>query len=116
MPVNFFSRIKQLFSKIWFLWAVCLLFNIIAFLVIFYKIHPGEKVITLRYNVLAGVQWYGKSRNLYSIPSVGLIIALVNFILYCVLKKTDYFLNSLIIFATLCVQLVLLFSVLLLVK
>ena len=90
--------------------------DIITFLVIFYKIHPGDKTIALHYNVVAGVEWYGKSSNLYFIPGTGLIITFVNFILYNVLKKTDYFLDFLIIFATACVQAVLLFAVLLLAK
>ncbi len=110
MPGGWFNQIKRFFSKVWLLWAICLLINIITFLVIFYKIHPGNKTIALRYNVLAGVQWYGKSGNLYYIPGIGLVVTLANFILYGVLKKTDYLFNFLIIFAAICVQLVLLFS------
>ncbi len=116
MAINFLSRIKQFFSKVWFLWAVCLIFNIITFLAVLYKIHSGDKVVALHYNVLAGVEWYGKAKNLYFIPGTGLIITFVNFILYSFLEKTDYFYNLLAIFATLCVQAILLFSVLLLAK
>ena len=62
---TWFEKLKAYFSEIWFLWTLCLVLNIITFLFIFFKIHPGDKTLALHYNVLIGVQWYGKGKNLY---------------------------------------------------
>lgn len=102
------EKLSQYYSKIWFLWAVCLAANIITFLFIYFKIHPGAKTLALHYNVLVGVEWYGKGANLYLIPGVGLAITAVNFTLYKALKNDDNFLSYLTVFISLCVQVILL--------
>ncbi len=110
------EKVKTALTNIWFLWALCLILNIITFLFIYYKIHPGDKILALHYNVLAGVEWYGTGKNLYFIPEVGLSITGINFILYRALKNNGAFFSFLAIFTSLCVQLVLFFSILFLAR
>jgi hypothetical protein len=106
------EKIRNYLSDIWFLWGVCLLANIITFLFVYFKIHPGNKILALHYNVLVGVEWYGKGRNLYFIPAVGLIISAVNFVLYKAFETRENFLPFLTVFVSLCVQVILFVAVL----
>jgi len=95
-----------------FLWALCLIFNIITFLFIYYKIIPSGKTFALKFNVIVGVEWYGKGYNLYQIPAIGLAITALNYSLSRILRHKADFLAAYTIFVTLAVQLLLLFSVL----
>jgi hypothetical protein len=107
MPSETFQKIKLYLTDIWFLWGLCLLFNIITFLFIFFKIHPSSGTLALHYNVLVGVEWYGKGVNLYFIPAVGLLISAVNFVLYRAIKDNADFLPFLTVFVSLCAQIIL---------
>ena len=89
--MNYFGTIKNYFRNVWFLWALCVALNIITFLFLYFKIHPGQKTLALHYNVLVGVDWYGSGKNLYFIPSVGLAILIVNFVLYRSIKNRQDF-------------------------
>ena len=108
MTLTSAEKIRIWLSNVWFLWALCLIFNIITFLFIYFKIHPGNKTLALHYNVLVGVEWYGKGKNLYLIPGVGLAISAVNFLLYKTLKDDKFFLSQLTIFVSICAQIILL--------
>lgn len=110
------NELKKYFSNVWFLWGVCLIFNIITFLFIYFKIHPGGQTLALRYNILVGVEWYGRGSNLYLIPGVGLIISGVNFILFKALKNNEDFYSALTVFASFSVQLVLFIAAVFLAK
>jgi hypothetical protein len=112
MRILFKEKLKSYFSNIWFLWALCLILNIITFLVLYLKIHPGNKTLALHYNVLTGVEWYGKGANLYFIPGAGLAILAANFILYKATSDDQNFFSALAAFASLCAQLILLTAVL----
>jgi hypothetical protein len=116
MTLNWAEKVKTWISNVWFLWGLCLIFNIITFLFIFFKIHPGDKTLALHYNVLVGVQWYGKGKNLYFIPAVGLAISAVNFTLYKALRDDKFFLSQLTIFVSLCAQIILLAAALFLAR
>jgi hypothetical protein len=116
MTLGFAEKIRIWLSNVWFLWALCLIFNIITFLFIFFKIHPGDKTLALHYNVLIGVQWYGKGKNLYFIPVAGLAISAVNFILYKTLRDNKIFLSQLTVFVSFCAQIILLAAALFLSK
>lgn len=110
------EKVYKYLSDIWFLWGVCLTLNIITFLVLFFKIHPGSRTLALHYNVLVGVEWYGRGGDLYFIPGVGLAISAVNFSLYKALKDSKNFLSFLTVFTSLCAEIILLAAVLFLVK
>lgn len=110
MTLTWAEKLKFYLTNIWFLWGVCLCLNIITFLFILFKIHPGNKTLALHYNVLVGVEWYGKGRNLYFIPGVALLISAVNFVLYKKLKDDEVFLSVLTVFVSICAQIILLLS------
>lgn len=112
MSLTWANKLKISFGNIWFLWALCLVFNIITFLFLYFKIHPGNKTLALHYNVLVGVEWYGRGKNLYFIPGVGLAISSINFILYRAFKTYDNFLPFLCVFVSLSAQIILLAAVL----
>ena len=57
----------------------------------FFQNSPRTQNLALHYNVLVGVEWYGKGRNLYFIPGIGLAITAVNFTLYRALKDNRFF-------------------------
>lgn len=107
---------KKYFSSIWFLWGICLTINIITFFFIYFKIHPGKQNLALHYNVLVGVEWYGKGRNLYFIPGIGLAISAVNYILYRPLRDNRFFLSELTAYVSLFVQIILLIAAMFLAK
>ncbi len=99
-----------------FLWALVYCLNIITFLVILYKISPGNKNLVLKYNILVGVEWYGKGKNLYLIPFAALCISTINAVIYKKFKNNEHFYSSLIIFVSLLVQLIFLFAIMLLTR
>jgi hypothetical protein len=106
----------DILKRVWFLWALCLIFNIITLLLIVYKIHPSGKILALHYNVILGVDWYGPGNNLYQIPAAGFFITLLNFIFFKNFKPTEMFYAGLIPGATLVVQVILLFATVLLIR
>ncbi len=112
----FSDKLNFYFSNIWFLWAGCLILNIITFFLLYLKIHPGPQTLALKYNILVGVQWYGKGSNLYLIPGIGLVMTLVNFTLYRKLEKNKNFLPALAVFASYSIQIILLMAVVFLTK
>jgi hypothetical protein len=67
-------------------------------------------MVALHYNVLVGVELFGKGKSLYLLPMVTLIITIANYILYKYLKKDKNFLAVLTIFASMAVQLIMLFA------
>ncbi len=111
MITGFFKRLLAYFKEIWFLWLLCLSFNIITFLFIAIKIPPGNSTLALHYNILVGVEWYGNGKNLYFIPVIGLAIAAVNLFAYRTLRRDENFLSFLTAFVSLVVQIILLGSV-----
>lgn len=116
MPLAVKEKLNNLFGNVWFLWSTCLLVNIITFLVILLKINPGNKNLALHYNVVAGVEWYGRGINLYFLPAVALAITAVNFTLYQKLKDNQKFFSFLLFFVSACAQLIVLAAVLFLAR
>ena len=85
------NKLKQflLNHRIWFLWAISVIFISISFLIIYFKIKPQESPnvpVALHYNVIVGVDLYGKGRNLFLIPITGVIIFVINAVLYKLLR------------------------------
>jgi hypothetical protein len=99
-----------IFKRVWFLWALSLIFNIITLLLITYQIHPQNKTLALHYNVISGVDWYGNGINLYQIPAAGFLITILNFVFYVSVKKSRTFYAPLAASTSLVVQLILLFA------
>ncbi len=112
-------QLMTLFKKIgfiWFLWGISIVLNIITLLFVQFKIGTEGNAIALKYNVIAGVEWYGAGFNLYLIPLVAFLITAVNFILFKMISNKKEFLNFLTVFTTLSVQLILLLAVVLISK
>src|ERR1700722_20314357 len=98
------EQIYKKFYNVWFLWAVCFVVNSITLLLIIYKIHPGNGTLALHYNILVGVEWYGKGKNLYFLPAIAFGLSLINFYIFRSLERATFFLASLSLFVSLCVQ------------
>lgn len=64
--------------------------------------------MALQYNVLVGVEQFGKGLNLYLIPAMAFIITAINLVLYKFLNVNKKIFTALIAFASLVVQLTLL--------
>lgn len=111
MNSDFFAKFLNFLKNVWFLWLICLLVNIITFLLIIFKIHPGNGTLTLRYSVIAGAEIFGKGRNLYLIPAVGLMAIAANFYVFQKLKGENYLLSYLSAFISLSVQFILLAAI-----
>lgn len=111
-----FFQILSYFSRIWFLWILSFIINIISFLYINYHILPSEKTFALHYNIQAGVDWFGNGYNLFLLPIIGLFLGIGNFILFQAQKKNIYFLNFLPSFVSLVVQMIILSAVLFLAR
>jgi hypothetical protein len=105
-------KILGLFKNILFLWILTFVVNIITFLFIYYKIEPSGRTLALHYNVLVGVDWYGKGYNLYLIPGIAFAISIANLVLYRSLRDSGNFLSFLTVFVSLSVQIILLVAIL----
>ncbi len=114
MNYSFLQKISAYFKEIWFLWLLGIIFNIITFFAVRYKIRPSDETLALHYNVLIGVDWFGSGNNLYLIPLTGLIILAVNFSAFYFLKESENLLSFLTAFVSLVVQIILLSSIFLL--
>lgn len=112
MFIRWWQKILSYFSQIWFLWILAVIFNIVSFLVIFYQISPSGKVLALRYNVLAGVMWFGPGANLYWLPGIGILIGVANLLMSYAQKSNQYFIKFLPAFVSLTVQITIFISVL----
>jgi hypothetical protein len=111
MNIAIFKKIFNYFKKIWFLWLLSLIFNIITFFVILFKIKPAGKNLALHYNVLVGVEQYGSGHNLYFIPVIGVILGIMNLALYKLLRDDENLISFLSAFVTLGVQGILLAAI-----
>ncbi len=81
-----------------FLWIGTIIVTSISFLTIYYKIRPQDNpqaVVALHYNVIVGVDLYGKGINLFLIPLASTIIAAVNFVVYRLMRYRQSFLAEL---------------------
>ena len=112
METPMLEKVYRNFYNVWFLWSLCFVLNIITLLFIVYKIHPGAGTLALRYNVLVGVEWYGKGKNLYYLPGIAFLLTLANYTLYRSLKNSRIFLAPLTIFVSICLQVTFLLAVL----
>ena len=65
-----------------YLWVLAFVFNIISFFFLIFKIRPSGKTMALKYNILIGVEWFGKGYNLYYIPAIGLALLGINIYLF----------------------------------
>lgn len=98
-------------DKFLFLWSLCAILNIISFLYIYFKIEPTSQFLSLKYNVLIGVEIFGSGKKIYYLPITAALISIANFGLFRILKNKKLFYVELAVFASLIVQIVLLAGV-----
>ena len=96
-------------KKILFLWSGSLIFIIITFLIIFFKIKPtSSATFALHYNVLFGVDTFGSGKQLYKLPLIGLIVTGVNFLIYKFITGKDTILSFVLVLSAFLVSLIIL--------
>ena len=101
---------SEIFKKVWFLWLLCAIFNIITLLIIYFQIHANsDKIVVLHYNVILGNDSFGAAKGLYLLPLAGFCISALNFTLYKLLKELKTFYVPLTAGVSLLAQLVILF-------
>jgi hypothetical protein len=99
--------------QVLFLWIASAVALIISFFLIQFKIKPhGDFPVALHYNILVGVDAFGKARNLYVIPGAGLFIGAINFFLFRSLRRRDPFLSFLTALVSVAVSVILLIATL----
>ena len=77
----FFNSLSDLNVKIYL--AILLALNVVIWVIsIIINSSIDDKQIALHYNVDFGIDYYGDITKIYIIPLLGLIIILINFILY----------------------------------
>jgi hypothetical protein len=106
-------------NRVLFLWIATIVVTSISFLIIYYKVKPHESPdspAALHYNVVVGVDLYGKGINLFFIPLASLVIAAVNYSVYYVMRRRQRFLAEAAAGISLFISLVLMLAVLLLLR
>lgn len=88
-----------------------LVINIILWLVLFGKFGLGKQPIPLHFNVVYGIDFVGKSYEIYQLPLVGAVIFLINIFLGQPLYKREKMLSRFLGLATLLVQVILAIAV-----
>ncbi len=106
------SKLLGYLKNVLFQTVLALVLNIISWLVIATQIKPNAEVIPLHYNIFYGPDLVGKGYYAYIIPSVGLLVLLVNFGLYKYAIKKEPFAAKVIVSISLVVQILILISIL----
>lgn len=71
---------------------------------IYFKIHPSDKLLILHYTIPFGIDLVGPWYRLYEIPIAGAIIALVNFILAYIFYTKQKHVATTVVIATVLLQ------------
>jgi hypothetical protein len=106
-------------NRVLFLWIGTIVITSISFLTVYYKIRPQESPdspVALHYNVVVGVDLYGKGINLFLIPLASLVIAAVNFTVYYMMRRRQRFLADMAVVISFFVSLILLLAIVLLLR
>lgn len=88
------------------------LLNIILWLALYIKFGFSRELIPLHFNVIYGIDYVGKSFNVYQIPGAGLVILCVNLIFARIFFKIERVFGYFFMFASIGIQLFLLISAL----
>ena len=91
-----------------FLWIISFALNIITFFLVFFNPNLHGPNVALKYNVRAGVTWYGQGSNLYYLPFFGLFLNLLNLGVFKKIQADPSFLKAAIVFTSISAQVILL--------
>jgi hypothetical protein len=72
---------------------LAILANILTWFWIIFRIRPQEDLIFLHYNILFGVDYIGEWWRVFYIPTIGLLILFINFVIGWVLFSKDKFIS-----------------------
>ncbi|TSC65979.1 MAG: Uncharacterized protein G01um101477_267 [Candidatus Doudnabacteria bacterium Gr01-1014_77] len=106
------NKVLEYTRNILFQIAVSALLNIISWVVIITQIKPNAEPLPLHYNVFFGPDIVTKGYYLYSLPLVGLLILVANYIFYRYTKEREEFAAKIVIAVTMVVQALILIAVL----
>ncbi len=76
--INIFTNRNLAWKKAIF-FIVNLLFLVLIFLWLYFRIKVDQAIVPLHYNIYYGIDWYGPNYYLYLYPLLGLIWSFVNF-------------------------------------
>ena len=95
-------RLKRFFTQapVWQSIAIVLLLLFGDLALIYFRIHPSDKLLILHYTIPFGIDLVGPWYRLYEIPIAGAVIALVNFILAYVFYTKQRYVATTVIIAT----------------
>lgn len=93
--MDFLKRFFSSVDKVLFLWIFSIIFIIISFLLLWYKVDSKAPSVILHYNIITGVDLFGSKINLYKIPGTGLFVILVNFFISRYIKQDRAFIGFL---------------------
>jgi hypothetical protein len=97
--------------KFWFLGILGLLFDIISWAIVRYKIRPGAETLPLHYNIFYGADAIGRGYELYTVPAIGLFILIVNAIFAGLIRKRDPFAATLMLASALVAEVLVLLAI-----
>lgn len=108
---------SEIVKKILFLWSGSLIFIIITFLIVFFKIRPtSSATFALHYNVLFGVDTFGSGNEFYKLPIISLIVTGINFLIYKFVTGKDTILSFVLVLSAFLVSLIILVATLFLLR
>ncbi len=91
--------------------GVSLFLNIVIWSLLAWRIFPLQEQVVIHYNVYFGIDQFGPAWHAAILPGLGLIIILLNYCLGLVLWKKNKSIGHIINYFSLCLQILLLISV-----
>ncbi len=91
-------------KKVGFQLSLGFLINLLSWLYIHYSIQPTSEVVPLHYSVVYGPDYIDKGTYIYIIPFTGLVVLIVNYILYRTMRDRELFASRMLIFGAMLVQ------------
>ncbi len=110
--MNLIKNFKLKYNNFLFLWSLAIGLNIIALCLIFFQNGLNGNNVALKYSVNIGVLWYGGGNHLLALPTMGILMTLINYLIFTKLKPTSEFLANTIVIINTQVQLILFISLL----
>lgn len=107
------SKLSLILSKksFLFLWILSLTLNIITLLILNFKPNFHGDNVGLKYNIIAGIIWYGSGKNLFSLPLAGIVLSVINFCLFIRINNSQKYLAWAITLSNLFIQIQILIAI-----
>lgn len=107
------NRIYEFVQKpiVWINLIIAVFINLLAWILIFINIQPGDKLIVLHYTYNFGVDLVGKWSEVPLIPLLGIVILFINFVLSEVISKRNMVFSNFLVVLSSVVQLFIFLSI-----